>query len=61
MSRNTGSENNGSLESLAASLIRALGIEGAIYTCRANYWHGVLKLVQAYRGPDFPLHPATSN
>jgi hypothetical protein len=35
------------MEALAASLVASLGIESALYVCRANYWHGVIPLLQA--------------
>ncbi len=35
---------------LARSLIDTLGLDGAIYACRSNAWHGVLECVLAYRG-----------
>ena len=39
------------MEALAASLVASLGIEGALYVCRANYWHGVIPLLQAGTPP----------
>ena len=38
------------MEALAASLVSSLGVEGAIYVCRANYWHGVIPLLRPH-GP----------
>lgn len=37
------------LEETATRLIDALGLEAAIFVCRSNYWHGVLRLVLARR------------
>jgi hypothetical protein len=37
---------------LARSLIDTMGLDGAIYACQSNAWHGVLECVLAYRaGP----------
>lgn len=33
------------LQKTAARLIDAVGIDNAIFVCRSNYWHGVLRLV----------------
>lgn len=33
------------LQETAARLIDAVGIDSAIFVCRSNYWHGVLRLV----------------
>ncbi len=33
------------LQETAARLIDAMGIDTAIFICRSNYWHGVLRLV----------------
>lgn len=33
------------LQDMATRLIDALGVEGAIFICRSNYWHGVLRLI----------------
>ncbi|MEM9440878.1 MAG: hypothetical protein AAGA73_10575 [Pseudomonadota bacterium] len=33
------------LQETAARLIDAMGIDTAIYICRSNYWHGVLRLI----------------
>ena len=35
------------LRETAIRLIAALGKEGAVFICRANYWHGVLKLIES--------------
>ncbi|MGI9435843.1 MAG: hypothetical protein ACR2Q4_13625 [Geminicoccaceae bacterium] len=35
------------LQETASRLIDALGLEGAIFVCRSNYWHGVLRLIEA--------------
>ena len=40
-------DDNEILRETATRLIDALGLEGAIYICRSNYWHGVLRLVMA--------------
>ncbi len=37
-------------ETLAASLVQSLGIEGAIHACQANSWDGVLEYVRSFRG-----------
>ncbi|MGI9499626.1 MAG: hypothetical protein ACR2P3_06285 [Geminicoccaceae bacterium] len=34
------------LRETATRLIAALGKEGAIFICRSNYWHGILKLIE---------------
>ncbi|MGI9416254.1 MAG: hypothetical protein ACR2RA_00295 [Geminicoccaceae bacterium] len=40
------------LKETALRLIKALGVEGAIFVCRSNYWHGVLRLIEGGRiGP----------
>ena len=40
------------LKETALRLIKALGVEGAIFICRSNYWHGVLRLIEGGRiGP----------
>ncbi|NJO37879.1 MAG: hypothetical protein HC871_10025 [Rhizobiales bacterium] len=33
------------LEQTASRLIDALGLQGAIFVCRSNYWHGILRIV----------------
>ncbi|MEZ5934960.1 MAG: hypothetical protein R3F54_24105 [Alphaproteobacteria bacterium] len=33
------------LEATAARLIDALGLQGAIFVCRSNYWHGILRII----------------
>lgn len=35
------------LKETAARLIKALGVEGAIFVCRSNYWTGVLRLIES--------------
>ncbi|MEM8947776.1 MAG: hypothetical protein AAGA21_14365 [Pseudomonadota bacterium] len=35
------------LKETALRLIETLGVEGAIFICRSNYWHGVLRLIEA--------------
>ena len=37
------------LQETAARLIHILGVDKAIYACRSNYWHGVLRFVLAYK------------
>ncbi len=39
-------QNDDALKETAARLIKALGVEGAIFVCRSNYWHGVLRLIE---------------
>ena len=39
------SKSDTALQETATRLIEALGIEGAIFVCRSNYWHGVLRLI----------------
>lgn len=34
------------LQETATRLIKALGVEMAIFICRSNYWHGVMKIIQ---------------
>ncbi len=36
---------NDLLQETAARLIKALGVDMAIFICRSNYWHGVLQLI----------------
>ena len=43
------------LHETAARLIKALGKESAIFVCRSNYWHGVLRLIE-----DQPVHEPAS-
>jgi hypothetical protein len=33
------------LEQTAARLVDALGLQAAIFVCRSNYWHGILRIV----------------
>ncbi len=35
------------LSETAIRLVAALGRDGAIFVCRSNYWHGVLKLIES--------------
>jgi hypothetical protein len=42
-------DNHGYQESLAASLIDSLGVDGAVHACQANAWFGVLNCVLAHR------------
>ena len=35
------------LRETARRLIETLGVDGAIYVCRSNYWHGVLRLIES--------------
>ncbi|MDH3663528.1 MAG: hypothetical protein OEU92_26515 [Alphaproteobacteria bacterium] len=42
------SRNDEILQETAARLIHILGVDKAIYACRSNYWHGVLRFVLAY-------------
>lgn len=42
------SQHNETLQKTAARLIYILGLDGAIYACRSNDWHGVLRFVLAY-------------
>ena len=37
------------LQETAARLIHVLSLDHAIYACRSNYWHGVLRYVLAYK------------
>lgn len=37
---------------LARSLVEALGLDGAIFACRANGWDGVLECLLAPRSTD---------
>ncbi len=37
------SRSDDALKESAARLIGALGVEGAIFICRSNYWHGILR------------------
>ena len=39
-------QDHDALHQTAMRLISALGKEGAIFICRANYWHGILKLIE---------------
>ena len=39
-------EENNTLKETALRLIEAMGAEMAIFICRSNYWHGVLKIVE---------------
>jgi hypothetical protein len=41
---------------LADSLIETLGLDGAIYACRANAWDGVLDFVLSHRPSDGNSH-----
>ncbi|MEM7045573.1 MAG: hypothetical protein AAF543_22410 [Pseudomonadota bacterium] len=34
------------LRETAKRLIETLGVDGAIFVCRSNYWHGVLRLIE---------------
>lgn len=43
------SRHDETLQKTAARLIYILGLDGAIYACRSNYWHGVLRFVLAYK------------
>ena len=43
------SRNDEILQETAAHLIHILGVDKAIYACRSNYWHGVLRFVLAYK------------
>ncbi len=39
------------MERLAERLIKRLGVEGALRSCRENHWDGVLKVIQLrFRG-----------
>lgn len=38
-------DDNVKLRETAMRLIKALGVEMAIFICRSNYWHGVLQLI----------------
>jgi hypothetical protein len=42
------SRNDEILQETAARLIHILGVDKAIYACRINYWHGVLRFILAY-------------
>lgn len=35
------------LERTAARLTDALGVEAAMFICRSNYWHGVLRIIES--------------
>lgn len=37
------------LQETAARLIHVLGLDDAVYACRSNYWHRVLRFVLAYK------------
>ncbi len=39
------------IHSLAASLVKELGLEDAIRVCKANYWDGVLRVLSAQQVP----------
>jgi len=39
-------DDNVKLRETAMRLIKALGVEMAIFICRSNYWHGVLKIIE---------------
>ncbi|MGI9450104.1 MAG: hypothetical protein ACR2QH_05620 [Geminicoccaceae bacterium] len=39
------SKDNELLQETATRLIKALGVDMAIFICRSNYWHGVLQLI----------------
>lgn len=39
--------NQEALRETAIRLIAALGKDGAIFVCRSNYWHGILKLIES--------------
>lgn len=39
-------QDNDNLQETATRLIKALGVETAIYICRSNYWHGVQHLIE---------------
>ncbi len=39
------SQQTDTLRETAARLIDAVGIDSAIFVCRSNYWHGVLRFV----------------
>ena len=41
----TVSKDNELLQETATRLIKALGVDMAIFICRSNYWHGVLQLI----------------
>ncbi|MDH3662063.1 MAG: hypothetical protein OEU92_18880 [Alphaproteobacteria bacterium] len=34
------------LHETAARMIAAVGKEAAIFVCRSNYWHGILRLIE---------------
>ena len=34
------------LQETASRLIDAVGLECAIFVCRSNYWHGVLRIIE---------------
>jgi len=38
-------KDNELLKETATRLIKALGVDMAIFICRSNYWHGVLQLI----------------
>ena len=44
-SSNRSSQQDEVLQETAARLIDALGIDSAIFICRSNYWHGILRLI----------------
>ncbi len=37
---------------LALALVDSLGLDGAVFACRANGWDGVLDLLVGYRRQD---------
>ena len=39
-----------SLEETASRLIDAVGLKDAIFVCRSNYWHGILRIIQRRYG-----------
>lgn len=49
------SRDHHALHETAARLIAAVGREAAIFVCRSNYWHGILRLIE-----DQPVHDLTS-
>ncbi len=40
-------QDHDALHQTAIRLIAALGRDGAIFVCRSNYWHGLLKLIES--------------
>lgn len=50
------SRDDEALQEAATRLVDALGVEDAIFICRSNYWHGVLRLI--VNRPDSDLDRA---